>query len=249
MKLHWLLLATPLLTSCSERAAGGDVPDSLPAPRQVIVALDLSGSRDEAHRSQARATLERAIDGLGYGDRIVLIQVHQRSAAEGDAVRWSETAETPAHGQPTTLDRERLDAFKQAARSVARSVFESKSAGTLPTTDLFATLYVAAEYVRDAGPRSTNLVLLSDMLQSAHGVEMSSDGGVPSAEWVRSRREAGLLPNLEGACVAVFGADATSEHGARVREFWKLYFQESGATLPDGNYRLIATDQSKLGCS
>jgi hypothetical protein len=190
------------------------------------------------------------IEGLGYGDRIVLIQVHQRSADEGEASRWSETVPAPDPGRsPTSLDRERLDAVKQAARSVARSIFEGEGAGTLPTTDLFATLHVAAEFVRDAGRRPTDLVLLSDMLQSAHGVEMSGAGGVPGEAWIRAQSASGVLPRLSGACVTVIGADATTAHGIRVRDFWRTYFAESGATLSEGNYRLLATEGAQLGCS
>jgi hypothetical protein len=243
-----LLLLAPALAACGQGVSGDDAGGAaLPEPRQVIVALDLSGSQSAQRRAQARAALEGAIDDLGYGDRIVLIQVHQRAAAEDEAVRWTETVPVPDQGRrPTSLDRERLDAVKQAARSVARSIFEAESAGRFPTTDLFATLHVAAEYVRDAGRRPTHLVFLSDMLQSAHGVEMSR--GVPSADWVRAQAAGGLLPRLDDTCVTVVGADATTANGIAVREFWKAYLEASGAALPEANYRLIATGDAPTGC-
>ena len=248
MRPHWLLAALPLLVGCGGGVSGEDTGDALPQPRQLLIAVDLSGSRSDAHRQQARAAVEAAIDGLSYGDRVVLVQVHQRSAVEDEAVRWTETAPLPEHGQPTSLDRERLDAIKQAARSVARSVFEGEGAGRLPTTDLFATLHIAAEYVRDAEGRPTHLLMVSDMLQSAHGIEMSRAAGVPDAAWVEAQRASGLLPRLDGTCVAVVGADATSAEGIAVRDFWSAYFDASGATLPDGNYRLIATGSASTGC-
>jgi hypothetical protein len=102
--------------------------------------------------------------------------------------------------------------------------------------------------VRDAGSRPTQLVLLSDMLQSAHGVEMSRADGVPPAGWVESQAASGLLPRLDGSCVTVVGADATSANGVAVRDFWKKYLEASGASLPEANYRLIATGEAALGC-
>jgi len=230
--------------------ARGEVGQVVESQRQLIVALDLSGSQSEHGRAQARQALELVIEDLQFGDRIVLLQVHQRSAVEDAAVRWAENVASPENGsRPTSLDRERLDAVKQAARSVARAIFENEDAGQLPTTDLFATLHIAAEYVRDEPARHTTLVLLSDMLQSAHGVEMGRDGGVPPPGWLAQQRQAGLLPGLAGVCVVVVGADATTPNGVAVRNFWLDYFENAGATLAERNYRLIATDPSAVTCA
>lgn len=241
-----LLLAAPaFLSGCGRVAEGGE---PVASPRVIIIAVDLSGSQSEGRRAEARRALDLAVDQLGWGDRIVLLQVHQRSAAEDDAVRWSETVPVPRDPRrPTSLDRERLDAVKQAARSVANTVFANDDAGRIPTTDLFATLHVVGEFVRDAGARATTLVMLSDMLQSAHGIEMSRD--VPPAEWVRREASRGLVPRLDGACIAVVGADATSRNGIAVRSFWKEYFAAAGATLDERNWRLIATDPAALRCT
>jgi hypothetical protein len=238
------------LTGCGGEAQGRAAAASRsPEARQIIIALDLSGSQSERRRTEARQAVELAIDNLNYGDRIVLLQVHQRSAAEDDAVRWEETVPAPRAGTPpTSLDRERLDAVKQAARSVARTIFEDEAAGRLPTTDLFATLHVAGEYIRDMSA-PTALVLLSDMLQSAHGIEMSHAGGVPAASWIAAQHARGLLPRLNGACITVIGADATSPNGVAVREFWKQYFEQAGAVLAERNYRLLATGGQDIACA
>jgi hypothetical protein len=244
----WIVLCSTVVAGCGGNAQGHDT-STIFAPRQLIVALDLSGSQSEARRNAARQALDRAIEGLGYGDRVVLLQVHQRAAAEDNAIRWAETAPLPPDGRaPTSLDRERLEAVKKAAHAVARSIFENEAAGRIPTTDLLATLHIAAEYVRDSGQRPTSLLLLSDMLQSAHGIEMSRPGGVPSADWLAQQQAAGLVPGLDGVCVSVVGADATTPNGLSVRTFWLRYFAMAGATLEERNYRLIATDASALTC-
>ncbi|MEX1183683.1 MAG: hypothetical protein WEF86_10655 [Gemmatimonadota bacterium] len=233
------------LTGCDGQQPARASADTAAAPRQVIVALDLSGSQSEERRAQARNALDRVIDDLQFGDRLVLLQVHQRSASEDGVVRWQETVPAPDAGvNPTSLDRERLDAVKQAARSVAAAIFDDEAAGRIPTTDLIATLHVAGEYVRDADSRRSSLVLLSDMLQSAHGIEMAGDGGVPSADWILRQQHGSLLPQLQRACVIIVGADATTPNGIAVREFWTRYFEAAGATLSPRDYRLLATGGS-----
>ena len=240
-----------LLAGCEPDHPGARPATAAPgAPgRQYIVAVDLSGSQSERRRSESRRALDGIIDRLSYGDRIVLLQVHRLRAQEEDARRWWDTAPRLRDGaRPSSLDRENLEAVKRAARSVARTLFATDSAGKLPTTDLFATLHVAAEFLRDAGGRRTTIVLLSDMIQSAHGIEMSRPDGTPPADWIAAQRRRGLIPRLDGACIIVIGADATSPQGVRVREFWTRYFEAAGARLPPDHYRLIWTGAPPDGC-
>lgn len=244
-------LVALVIAGCDSEHPGARPAAAAPgAPgRQYIVALDLSGSQSERRRSESRQALDGIIDRLSYGDRIVLLQVHRLRAQEDGARRWWDTVPRPRnHARPSSLDRERLEGVKQAARSVARALFATDSAGMLPTTDLFATLHVAGEFVRDAGGRRTTIVLLSDMLQSAHGIEMSRVDGTPSVEWIVTQHERGLLPHLDDACVLVVGADPTGPRGVRVREFWTRYFEAAGARLPPDHYRLIWTGAAPEGC-
>jgi hypothetical protein len=48
--------------------------------------------------------------------------------------------------------------------------------------------------------------------------------------------------------VFVVGADATTRTGARVREFWRHYFDASGATFRPENYRNMVADAGEIGC-
>jgi hypothetical protein len=243
------VLVVALAAAACGEARGGEAAAPSSAPRQLIVGIDLSASQSDGRREQARKALDLIADELQYGDRLVLLQVHQRGAAEDDVARWAETVPVPRDGrEPTSLDRERLEAVRQAARSVARTMFAHESAGQLPTTDILSTLHIASEYMRDAGSRPTTLVLLSDMLQSANGIEMSRPGGTPGARWIEQQQASGVLPRLEGACVAVIGADATTPNGIAVRDFWQHYFEAAGAVLDEDNYRLIATDRAALRC-
>jgi hypothetical protein len=141
--------------------------------------------------------LDSAIAELGYGDQIALLQVHRRAASEDEAVRWSATLPMLRGARETTLDREERDKVKSAARTVAANLYAQETAGKIATTDLFATLHVASEYLRDAPARPKVLLVLSDMMQSAHGIEMSRS--VPSAAWIEQQEQAacyrgGMVP-------------------------------------------------------
>jgi hypothetical protein len=252
MKHHVLLAGGSLLwlAACADSSAESRTTTAADAvPEQAVVAVDLSGSQTPARIAESRKALDEVIGNLGYGDRIVLIQVHQLEAQEEGARRWSETLPRPAADQPAnSLDAERAERVRDAARAVATEFFEADGAGRIPTTDLFATLHIAAEYARAAPDRRTTLVLLSDMLQSAHGVEMSQAGGVPSAAWIEAQERAGVLPSLDGVCVVVIGADVTSAHGVAVRDFWRAYLAAAGAEMRQEDFRMITTGGA-AGCS
>lgn len=246
-----LLTALLAAAGCAPDADRTGTADAAATPpgRQYVVALDLSGSQNDARLAESRRALDRIIQKLSYGDRIVLLRVHQRQAQEDDALRWADTVPRPRNpARPTSLDRERLEAVQRAASSVARTFYDAEAAGRLPTTDLFATLHVAAEFMQDAAGRPTTLVLLSDMLQSAHGIEMSRPDGMPPPDWIDRNRERGLIPRLDGACVLVVGADPTSPNGVAVREFWNRYFAAAGARLHPENYRMLWTGDAPGGC-
>lgn len=235
----------------AEGAAGsrrGDVASETAGARQVIVLLDLSASQTPAMLAEARRFLDELVDRLSFGDRIVLLEVH-RSGVRDSVRRWQDTLpRLPDPGYVSSRDRARLQGARDAARSVARVFFDSARAGKALHTDLFATLHIAAEYARDSGGRETILVLLSDMLQSARGIEMEGLRRMPPPGWLEHQREAGLLPELDGACVVVVGADATTADGAAVRDFWLDYFGAAGAHLGREDYRLLAPAVGELGC-
>lgn len=216
-------------------------------PRQVIVIVDLSGSRAAHMLVEGRRFLEEVIDGLDFGDRLVLLEMHQRSPVD-DVRRWADSIPLPPDPTyTTTRDRRMADGVREGARAVVEKFFTPPS-GPAPHTDIFSTLQVAGEYVRSAGGRATTIVILSDMLQSANGIEMEGARAMPGRDWVDERRAAGRLPRLEGACIGVIGADASSEHGKVVQEFWRQYFEAVGATLEERNYRVLGTGVGGVGC-
>jgi hypothetical protein len=237
-----VVLAQSILSACHGEEGQASLPPQ--TGRQLIVAVDLSGSQSDGRRAEAKRASGMIVDSMQFRDRLVILRVNQLSALEDNAVRWDETFPAPRSQPPGSLDREELEGARNAAHSVVDNVFSHESAGHLPTTDLIATLHAAGEYVRDANGRPTTIVLLSDMLQSAHGIEMSQT--VPGVEWIEEQDRQGLLPELSGACVIVIGADDTHSNGVAVRNFWHAYVEAAGGLL--SSYRLFATDLSSLRC-
>ncbi|HEY0674035.1 MAG TPA: hypothetical protein VGD27_17290, partial [Longimicrobiales bacterium] len=112
-------------------------------------------------------------------------------------------------------------------------------------TDLMATLQVAGQYVQDKGTRRPVLVIMSDMLQTVGGINFEKQPP-PGNDWIVQQKDAGLIPDLRGACVIVVGADVTTPRALQIRRFWESYFRAANARVEQ--YRLIATDASALGC-
>jgi hypothetical protein len=216
-------------------------------PRQTIVVVDLSGSRAAHMLGEGRRYLDDIISGLDFGDRLVLIEMHQRSPVD-DVRRWADSVPMPPDPMYiTTRDRRMAEGVREGARAVVEKFFLPPT-GPAPHTDIFSTLQVAGEYVRSAGRRATTIVLLSDMLQSANGIEMERGRAMPGPGWVDERKATGRLPRLEGVCVGVIGADASSENGKMVQQFWQRYFEAVGAQLEERNWRVLGTGVGGVEC-
>jgi hypothetical protein len=242
-----VMLGLIALAGCSDVKASDPGLAAKPA-RQVMIVIDVSGSRDARELAEGKELLDRVLGTLSFRDRVVLIEMHEANG--GGRERWADTmpaARRPT--KPTAADREALENAVRAARAVAPVFFDSTRVGHVRTTDVFGTLRTVAEYQRDAGDRQPVLVMLSDMLHSMPGMEMSHAGSVPALSWIERKQQEGTLPRLDDACVIVVGADYSTQHLARVRQFWMDYFAAAGAHLPERNYRRTITPGAPLECA
>ncbi len=244
-----LLLSLATLTAC-----GGDIDttgrgnaaepgaDPLPPvePRMVVAVVDFSGSQTTHAVRESRAYLEKVVDGLGYGDRFVLLEMYRTGSRDSVGKFVQDMPDPLRAGRVTSYDRRQLDAAKAGVKNALPIFFDPRFAERIATTDVFTTLHIASEFLLDANGRDKQLVLLSDMLQSTDAWEFGGSRRMPQGGWVQSQASSGMLPSLEGTCVVVVGADPTTPEGQRVRVFWSDYFQAAGASLTPENYRLRA---------
>ena len=217
--------------------------------RQTIVAVDLSGSQTSGQLASSRAFADAAVEDLSYGDDFVIMEM-SRQGVGADLKRYE--VSIPKLKDSTFVPsnaKTDLDGRKDGLRSILPVIFNPALAGKIPNTDVLATVFAAAEYVRRADGRPTTLVLLSDMLQSDGKINFQNGRGIPGPDWIETQQRMGTIPSLKGVCVVVVGADASTAGGVAVKRFWQQYFTAAGATLPDSSFRLLAAGSTDLGCS
>ena len=241
--LACVLAAAAALGGCSDSAASGattDADDAAPGgpARTVVAVVDFSGSQTSHAVGEAQAYLGKVVEGLSFGDRLVLLEMY-RTGSRDSVGRFVQDMPEPAReGAVTSYDRRQLDAARRGVLTALPIFFDPELARSVPTTDVFTTLHMASEHLRDGSAREKELLLLSDMLQSTPRWEFEGARRMPEPEWVAAQEERSLLPALDGACVVVLGADHTTPQGQRVHEFWSEYFAATGARLDADRYRL-----------
>ncbi len=216
-------------------------------PRLVVAVVDFSGSQTTHAVREARNYLEQVVEGLGYGDRLVLLEMYRTGSRDSVGKFVQDMPDPIRPGSITSYDRRQLDAAKAGVKNALPIFFDPRFVGSVTTTDILTTLHIASEYLRDADERERELVLLTDMLQSTPTWEFEGARRMPPGGWVDEQSSSGLLPSLDGTCIVVIGADPTTPNGQRVRTFWNQYFSAAGAELDNGNYRLRAPVE-EVGC-
>lgn len=229
--------AVALLSACGGGATGDLRAEERADPgRLVIFVYDRSTSIPDYQLELARKLTARRIRDLGHGDRIAALEVLQRSLSEPPK-RWSETiprkemADRELASDSVALARFLSDALAYLAR-----FSEPEDRDQINGTDILSTFHDVAEELRPFRDREAVLYMFSDMLQSDPHMEMEGLRKMPADEWVELRATDGRLPDLTGLCVVAVGPRVDTEEGQRVKEFWREYFDATGAVLLDGNY-------------
>lgn len=234
------------IAGCERASASGTREAAAPA-NQYIVGIDISGSRTPSQLKEEQQVIEGLIARMSAGDRIILVETY-RSGVDS-AGQWQDSIPAPrTPGTLTGRDKRNVEQFHFVAAQMASTFFDVERSRKVNSTDLFHTLYRAADYAKAANGRRTTVVLLSDMLQSTADVNMERAGGIPDDSWTDALRADQRLPDLHGVCVFVVGADPTSSTGAHVRRFWQHYFAASGAVFQPENYRNMVADPAEIRC-
>jgi hypothetical protein len=207
--------------------------------------VDRSTSRSPSEIEQDRQLVQSIIDTLDFGDRILIQEVHHAGRADNAPRWWTDMPSSSKPGGGTPVDSQSLRRARQAAALAAKEILEN---GRPNRTDLLSNLFDVAELVRPGQFQRWRVILLSDMLQSTTEIDMEGRGGIPTREWIAERRDRGLLPRLNGACVVVVGADRSRPPGDAVFNFWQEYFRASGTDLLPANYRYAVFSGKELRC-
>ena len=255
-----LALALALATAaCGDSPAGRAAAADHPAgtaestghdatrTRLVVAVVDFSGSLTSHATRDAQAYLRTVVEGLDFGDRLVLLEMYRSGARDSVGKFVQDMPRARRTDAITSYDRRELNAAKRGVLDALQVFFDPRFVGSVRTTDVLTTLHIAAEYLRDARERQKELLILSDMLQSTRTFEFEGARRMPPDGWVDAQDAAGLVPELDGACVVVVGADPTTAQGQRVRAFWGDWFAAAGADFQARNYRARAP-VDVIGC-
>jgi hypothetical protein len=244
MKSLITLAALALMVTGCDQAVGSESPNQ---GRFYIVGVDISGSRTKNELDESKKLLEGLIDRLQAGDHLTLIEVYQ--GGKLPARQWSDSIRSPRKaGELTASERRRIEDFKDIARMQTSILFDSARAKEIQSTDIFGTLSRAADYAKASRGRGATLLLLSDMVNETRDVRMTSSEDIPGDRWIRHLKVARRIPQLNGVCVVVAGADVSSARGAAIRDFWDRYFEAAGTTVSADNYRNMIADPGEIGC-
>ncbi|GLC27757.1 hypothetical protein [Roseisolibacter agri] len=250
------LVAALTGSACSTSRAESDVgaPDTTTSTasavrpsRLYIVGVDVSGSLTPTRRQEGRDLVNSLVGQLTFGDRLTIVETYRsRSDSAG---QWTDDAPMARNANaPSGNEKRRLAQFQQRARMMAEGFFEPDPARPVLSTDILALLQRASDYAHSARDRRTTLLLVSDMLNATHTLNMEKAGGIPDAGWVADAKSQGRLPDLKGVCVVVAGADVSSPRGIAAREFWRRYLTASGAEFDPARYRTLIADAADVGC-
>lgn len=230
-----VLLALPV-AGCGGGAAEEEEKD--PPPELVIFVYDRSGSMPDYQLERAHELTAGKLRGLDHGDRIVAMELLEASLEEPPR-RWSQ--KVPEREYP---DREvRSDSVTRArflrdARTYLQKFTDPESREPSRGTDILSTLHDVAAELRAHDDHRATLYLFSDMLQANPELDFEQSGVEPPTGWVEEAAKEDRLPDLRGLCVVVVGARTDTEKGQAVKEFWRRYFEATGATFSDRTYTL-----------
>lgn len=238
-----------LLTACpqsgTEQRSGTKTDEPARASTQYVVAVDLSTSLTDTERGNHKQLLDALAASLDFGDRLVLLKAHQAGVKSDTAKPRIVSMPGLMGNEPLQSDLDELELQRETAANAVTSLFKT---APVNGTDLFATMHTAGERARESEGKRAVLLVLSDMLQCTADVCMERPNGLRDSAWIAAQKQAGLVPPLDQVCVSVVGADASTSHGVKIREFWSDYFQTAGARFSPNRYMHSASSPAVLRC-
>ncbi len=232
------LLTLMVGSGCRELAQPGQASDTtdIPARDQLVFVFDRSVSIQDHELEHARALTSDRIGRLNHGDRVVAIELLQQALIE-EPRRWAtQVPEREFQNQFVPRDSITKQRFIQDIRDYIESFSDAGDRDNIGGTDILSTLHLVGAELQAHPEHRTTFILFSDMLQANQVMNLEALTRMPEDNWVRQQAEAGTLPDLRGLCVYLVGAREDTQVSQVVKEFWKEYFEVTGATMLDLNY-------------
>jgi hypothetical protein len=227
MRLRRVVMVALLgLASCT--ASAGESPSA------TVVLFDVSNSTlTEGVRARYDDTFAMVLAHVREQGGVLGADVIDDDPLVHGALPVNETFERCTIHDNALACRSGRDEQEAGVRGEAAAILETSSRGT----DIFGALALAEQFFEaypDAGART--LVLLSDMVQSAHGMHLGKVEAWTPAELSEHLARAPEV-DLSGVRVYVVGAGSTALAGTTPRQiqgmerFWRRWFEAMGASI------------------
>ena len=254
-RLLLALLGAVTLAGCGTQegnAAGGEGEGGVvkrSTPQLVVFMYDRSTSISDHQLGLARQLTNERLRKLDHGDRIAAHELLQLSLEEPPH-RWSETVpQRQFTEQAMTRDSVTRACFLRDAQDYLVVFTDTTSRSDIDGTDILSTLHDVSADLQAARGREATVYIFSDMLQSNRSIDMEGLRKMPPAGWLDSQAANGTLPDLSGLCVYVIGARVDTGASQRVKDFWKEYFEATGAVFETRNYTLRPVELPEHPCT
>ncbi len=226
-----LVLLMSALAGCGTESGATTTPPPPPRTAHYVAILDRSTSITPSEEEAFRRSVAEIVDGLGFGDRFTFFVAYSEGRRDGTG---SINREMPRALNPVYPAPAEIRALESARESLRRATAPLLTSPPTDYTDLLSSLRTAEEYFRASQADDRVLVLFSDML---HCTRRSPALCMESSGW----RAAPEAPEgaLDGVCVWVLGADASTAMGEKVRDYWLGYFQAAGAEASVDRYYYV----------
>jgi hypothetical protein len=201
----------------------------------LVIALDLTAS-EKAKGHDGRSQFEKNTKGVAEilgsvsaGATVTVIGITENSFGQPFIVLSATISDDPGYfGERLTSARRQLVSAWQK-----RSLQIEPSA---KNTDIIGAALLASELFRNNQGTKQLLILYSDMRNTTDGVNFEKTQSFNSQMTLAALRQQGLLPELRGVTVKVFGADASTlgiTRWNRTKQFWEAYFTAAGANIAE----------------
>ena len=211
----------------------GAVPRARAQSRlDLVVAIDLTQSV-AATGPDGGSDFEKNVEGVSKvlaqvpaGTHLTIVGITDQSFSEPYILMRAQIPNDPGYfGEKLT-----------AARAQIVHAWAQKSAKLRPDfrqTDIFGALELASQiFSRDQSANRRELVVFSDMRESVPFLDFEMAKVVPEYQFVANKcGELSALKNTVVYLVGVDGAEKSAAYWESLHQFWREYFQDTGATL------------------
>lgn len=214
--------------------------------RHILIAVDYSASALNVDRyweaiavvtgcsKSLPATDRHNCEMIQGNDQITLFKISGQTMRNVEVLADIYLPEKPALESRLKYQKKMSIIKAQFHESIDRALSNPAPA---QNTEIMAAAREAARRFKAVAAPAKYFVILSDMVEESEFCNFARQRRIDAIPIIQKEADAGRLPDLAGVKVYVSGATAqTDRRYDEIRNFWQLYFHNTGAILDEVNY-------------